>query len=65
MSKCACDFSVRLQGPAEAMAGVDVGGSLTVDVCVGGLLGKLWVGGWQVRSHRMGRLEPGILAWMV
>lgn len=41
MSKCACDFSVRLQGPAEAMAGVDVGESLTVDVCVGGLLGKL------------------------
>lgn len=65
MSKCVCDFSVKLQGPAEAMAGVDVGESLTVDVGWGGLLGKLWVGGWQVRSHRMGRLEPGIPARMV
>lgn len=31
MSKCVCDFSVRLQGLTEAMTGVDVGESLTVD----------------------------------
>lgn len=33
MSKCVCDFSVRLQGPTEAMASVNVGESLTEDAC--------------------------------
>lgn len=50
MSECVCDFPVRLQGPAEATACVDVGESLRM--CAG-LLGRVQVavvGWWLVGS---------------